>query len=149
MKRLEVGAYLDSGSYNEDSARARSEFGDLGWMMQAKQSANKIDEMMDGTIENEKDWRATTWGVSDVPTRHDLWVMESEKKSKLYKENPNDPKDEMPLTPLELADDFRPRWGIETSYRTLKENFLAKSPRSGTTSAYRCSTSQSFGTICG
>ncbi|QRV14649.1 hypothetical protein JMJ58_17210 [Haloterrigena salifodinae] len=107
MKRLEVGAYLDSGSYNEDSARARSEFDDLGWMMQAKQSANKIDEMMDDAIENEKDWRATTWGVSDVPTRHGPWVMEPEKKSKLYKEDPNDPKDEMPLAPLELADDFR------------------------------------------
>ncbi|SEP10348.1 hypothetical protein SAMN04487948_11438 [Halogranum amylolyticum] len=83
--------------------------------------------------------------------------MESEKKSKLYKEEPDDPKDkwiafytnigwiaddadeesdleslteeqrEMPLTPLELADDFRARWGIETGYRKLKEDFLAKS----------------------
>jgi len=34
---------------------------------------------------------------------------------------------EMPLTPLELADQFRSRWGIETSYRKLKEDFLAKS----------------------
>jgi hypothetical protein len=34
---------------------------------------------------------------------------------------------EMPLTPLELADDFRARWGIETGYRKLKEDFLAKS----------------------
>jgi hypothetical protein len=150
-------AYLDSGFYNEDSARALSEVDDLGWVMQAKQSADKIDEMMDYAIENEKDWRATKWGVSDVPARHNLWVMESEKKSKLYKEKPDDPKDkwiafytnidwvaddpdeeidleslteeqeEMPLTPLELADDFRARWGIETSYRKLKEDFLAKS----------------------
>jgi len=150
-------AYLDSGFYNEDSARALSEFDDLGWVMQAKQSADKIDEMMDHAIENERDWRATKWGVSDVPARHNLWVMESEKKSKLYKEEPDDPKDkwiafytnidwvaddpgeeidlktlteeqrEMPLTPLELADDFRARWGIETGYRKLKEDFLAKS----------------------
>lgn len=38
-------AYLDSGFYNEDSARALSEFDDLGWVMQAKQSADKIDEI--------------------------------------------------------------------------------------------------------
>jgi len=150
-------AYLDSGFYNEDSARALGEFDSLGWVMQAKQSADKIDEMMDHAIENEKDWQATKWGVSDVPERHNLWVMESEKKSKLYKEEPDDPKDkwiafytnldwvadapdeeidteslteeqrDMPLTPLELADDFRSRWGIETSYRKLKEDFLAKS----------------------
>jgi len=85
--------YLDSGFYNEDSARALGEFEDLGWVMQAKQSADKIDEMMDHAIENEQDWHATKWGVKEIPPRHNLWVMESEKKSKLYKEEPDDPKD--------------------------------------------------------
>lgn len=33
----------------------------------------------------------------------------------------------IPLTPLGFSDDFRFRWGIETSYRKLKEDFLAKS----------------------
>jgi len=150
-------AYLDSGFYNEDSARALGEIDGLGWLMQAKQSADKIDGMMDYAIENEQDWRATKWGVKEIPPRHNLWVMESEKKSKLYKGELDDPKDkwiafytnidwvaddpdeeidleslteeqrEIPLTPLKLADDFRTRWGIETGYRKLKENFLAKS----------------------
>ncbi len=150
-------AYLDSGFYNEDSARALGEFDDISWVMQAKQSADDIDELMDIAIEDELDWNSKNWGVSDIPSRHNLWVMESEKKSKLYKEEPDDPKDkwiafytnidwvadtpdeeidtesiteeqrDMPLTPLELADDFRSRWGIETSYRKLKEDFLAKS----------------------
>lgn len=150
-------AYLDSGFYNEDSARALGEFENLGWVMQAKQKADDIDELMDVAIENELDWNAKDWGVSDIPPRHNLWVMESEKKSKRYKQEPDDPKDkwiafytnidwvadapdeeidteslteeqrEMPLTPLELADDFRARWGVETGYRKLKEDFLAKS----------------------
>ena len=150
-------AYLDSGFYNEDSVRALSEIDGLGWVMQAKQSADKLDEMMDYAIENEQDWQATKWGVSDFPPRHNLFVMESEKKSKLYKKEPDDPKDkwiafytnidwiadnpdeeidsdnlteeqrEKPLTPLELAEDFRMRWGIETGYRKVKEDFLAKS----------------------
>jgi hypothetical protein len=46
-------AYLDSGFYNEDSARALGEFEDLGWVMQAKQKADKIDEMMDHAIEHD------------------------------------------------------------------------------------------------
>lgn len=150
-------AYLDSGFYNEDSARALSEIGGLGWVMQAKQSADKIDEMMDYAIENKQEWRATKWGVSDFSPRHNLFVIESEKKSKLYKEEPDDPKDKWiafytnidwiadspdgeidpgdlsdeqrkePLTPLELAEDFRMRWGVETGYRKVKEDFLAKS----------------------
>lgn len=150
-------AYLDSGFYNEDSVRALSEIDGLGWVMQAKQSADKLDEMMDYAIENEQDWQATKWGVSDFPPRHNLFVMESEKKSKLYKKEPDDPKDKWiafytnidwiadnpdeeidpdnlteeqggkPLTPLELAEDFRMRWGIETGYRKVKEDFLAKS----------------------
>lgn len=150
-------AYLDSGFYNKDSARALGEFDDLGWAMQAKKSADDIDELMEVAIENELDWNSKDWGVSDIPPRHNIFVKESEKKSKLFKEEPDDPKEkwiafytnidwvaddpdedidpeslteeqqEMPLTPLELADDFRSRWGIETSYRKLKEDFLAKS----------------------
>ena len=150
-------AYLDSGFYNEDSVRALSEIDGLGWVMQAKQSADKLDEMMDYAIENEQDWQATEWGVSDFPPLHNLFVIELEKKSKLYKSEPDDPKDKWiafytnidwiadspdeeidleelteeqqgkPLTPSELAEDFRMRWGIETGYRKVKEDFLAKS----------------------
>jgi hypothetical protein len=150
-------AYLDSGFYNEPSARALGEFEGLGWVMQAKKGADDIDELIEVAIENELDWNSKDWGVSDIPPRHNIFVKESEKKSKLFKEEPDDPKEkwiafytnidwvaddpcqeidpeslteeqqEMPLTPLELANDFRSRWGIETSYRKLKEDFMAKS----------------------
>jgi len=79
-----------------------------------------------------------------------LFTVKSQKRSRLRQGEPDDPTDDwivfytnIPLDnddidPLELATDFRNRWGVETSYRKLKHDFLAQSgsPRLATRMFY-------------
>lgn len=88
-----------------------------------------------GRIEDEKHW---------------LFTVKSQKRSRLREGEPDDPIDDwvifytnIPLDdddvdPRELANDFRNRWGVETSYRKLKNDFLAQSgsPRLATRMFY-------------
>jgi len=87
-------------------------------------------------------------GIDDE--KHWLFAVKSQKRSRLRQGEPDDPTDDwiifytnIPLDdddvdPLELATDFRNRWGVETSYRMLKHDFLAQSgsPRLATRMFY-------------
>lgn len=76
-------------------------------------------------------------GVDDE--KHWLFTVKSQKRSRLRQGEPDDPTDDwiifytnIPLDaddvdPLELATDFRNRWGVETSYGKLKHDLLAQS----------------------
>jgi len=130
-------AYLDSGFYSEKVARTLGEFG-VEFVMQGKRSGDAVKQLLQQALDSEEDMARTRYGVGDIPnTRHHLFCVPSKKTSSRRKSDDYDPADDYtvhytnaPLSesdPMQLDDDYRRRWGIETGYRVIKNSFLAKS----------------------
>lgn len=140
-------AYLDSGFYQTNATRALLNT-DTDFVMQAKKNSEKIEELIDEAIEDGRKWNITPHGVGDIKDgRHWLIALLAEKKPQLRTGKPDDPHDNwtvlyMNIEPetLDIDDDehfehgaeklgerSRRRWGIETSYRLIKRDYLPQS----------------------
>ncbi|ELZ96569.1 transposase [Haloferax sulfurifontis] len=131
--------YLDAGTefYNSDTISTVNEFG-LELVMQGRKSGSDIKHFLNGMGWLDMESSYIPYGVGDLDedNYHAVGV-KSEKKSKLRKSKPEKPMDDYTyfytnidpseVPPEELASDYRRRWGIETGFRVLKEEFLSKS----------------------
>jgi len=134
--------YLDSEFYQGDVANnVRSE---ADFIIKGKKGSDKLQETKEEMLEEDKEWDDFRWGVGDVKDGRDyMFVLPEEKKSRLQKEDFDDPTDALTQfytnrDPREfatkerngaevLAEKFRGRWGVETSYRVIKNRFLPQS----------------------
>ena len=131
--------YLDAGSefYNSDTISTITEHG-LELVMQGRKSGETIKHFLNGMARADLHSSYYPYGVSDLDDdRYYAVGIESEKTQKLRKSEPDKPMDDYTyfytnldpreVPPEELAADYRRRWGIETGFRVIKNNFLAKS----------------------
>jgi hypothetical protein len=131
--------YLDAGSefYSEDTISTVSEF-DLELVMQGRKAGGEVKHFLDGMARCNLDSTYYPYGIGDLDEDEYYAVgVESEKRSKRRKSDPDEPMDDYTylytnvdpseVPPEELAEDFRNRWGIETGFRVIKEEFLPKS----------------------
>ncbi|ELZ96641.1 transposase [Haloferax sulfurifontis] len=134
--------YLDSEFYQGgvvNNIRADADF-----IIKGKKGSDKLQEVKEEFLEEDKEWDDFRWGVGDVNDGRDyMFVLPEEKKSRLQKEDFDDPTDALTQfytnrDPREfatkerngaevLAEKFRQRWGVETSYRVIKNRFLPQS----------------------
>ena len=141
--KFDIGwVYLDSEFYQGGVANnVRSE---ADFIIKGKEGSDKLQETKEEFPEEDKEWDDFRWGVGDVKDRRDyMFVLPEEKKSRLQKEDFDDPTDALTQfytnrDPREfatkerngaevLAEKFRGRWGVETSYRVIKNRFLPQS----------------------
>jgi hypothetical protein len=131
--------YLDAGTefYNSDTISTVNEFG-LELVMQGRKSGKEVKHFLNGMGRIDLDSSHYPYGVGDLEEDNYYAVgMKSEKKSRLRKSEPDEPKDDYTYfytnvdptetPPEKLGSDFRRRWGIETGFRKIKHDFLAKS----------------------
>jgi len=108
------------------------------FVMQGQRGGKAAERLLRESVEQDIDVNSARYGVGDLPdTRHWLFTVPSEKTTQLRKDDDYDPTDDytiyytnVPLSEaeeLQLDDDYRRRWGIETSYRVIKNDFLAQS----------------------
>ena len=114
---------------------------DADFIIKGKKGSDKLQEVKGEFIEEGKEWDDFRWGVGDVNDGRDyMFVLPEEKKSRLQKEDFDDPTDALTQFytnrgPREfatkerngaevLAEKFHQRWGVETSYRVVKNRFL-------------------------
>lgn len=117
----------------------------------APDKGRKIEGLQRLAVANGSEVEAVPHGLGGIDDeKHWLFTVKSQKRSRLRHGEPDDPTDDwiifytnIPLDaddadPIELANDFRNRWGVETSYRKLKNDFLAQSgsPRLATRMFY-------------
>lgn len=131
--------YLDAGTefYNSDTISVTNGF-DLELVMQGRKSGETIKRFLKGMDRASLDLEYYPYGVGDLD-EDNYWAvgLKSEKKSQLRDSDPDeaiddytflytnvDPSD---VPPEKLGKGFCRRWGIETSFRKIKEDFLAKS----------------------
>jgi hypothetical protein len=129
--------YLDSGFYSSDVARTIEGF-DIEFVIQAKKQGSDAKNLLRGMVRGDFKTARMKYGVGDRPDDADWLVgVESDKKSSRRKSAADDPIDDYTLfytnapmdklNELDLAAAYRNRWGIETGFRVIKEEFLAKS----------------------
>lgn len=136
-------AYLDSEFYQTKVTQALIDTG-TDFVMPAKKNSKKIDQLIDEAIKDGLEWNVIRHGVGDIEDgRHWLIALPAQKKSQLRKSEPGDPRDDWTVLytsidpesvdvedePFEhgaqkLGEWFRRRWGIETSYRLIKGDYL-------------------------
>jgi IS4 transposase len=131
--------YLDAGTefYNDDTISTVNEFG-LELVMQGRKSGKTIKHFLNGMGRIDLESSHYAYGVGELD-EDDYYAVgiKSEKKSRRRKSDPDEPKDDYTyfytnldpsqVPPEELARDYRRRWGIETGFRVIKEDFLPKS----------------------
>lgn len=131
--------YLDAGTefYNSGTISVVNEF-DLELVMQGRKAGDTVKRFLDGIDRVGLDSGYHPYGVGDLD-EDDYWAvgLKSEKKSQLRKSEPDEPIDDYTylytnvdpaeIPPDVLGSDFRRRWGIETGFRKIKHDFLAKS----------------------
>lgn len=131
--------YLDAGTefYNDDTISTVNEFG-LELVMQGRKSGKTIKHFLNGMGRIDLEFSHYSYGVGDLDEDDYYAVgMKSEKRSQRRKSDPDEPMDDYTYfytnveptetPPEELGSDFRRRWGIETGFRKIKQDFLAKS----------------------
>jgi hypothetical protein len=134
--------YLDSEFYQGGVAnKVRNE---ADFIIKGKKVSDKLQETKEEMLEENKECDDFRWGVGGVKDGRDyLFVLPEEKKSRLQKEDFDDPNDALTQfytsrNPREfatkerngaevLAEKFRGRWGVETSYRVITNRFLPQS----------------------
>jgi len=135
--------YMDSGTefYNSDTISTVSEFG-LDLVMQGRKSGEEIKRFFNGLSRINRDSSYLPYGVGSLD-KDDYYAVgiKSEKKSALRKSEPDEPADDYTyfytnldptkVPPEEIGRFYRRRWGIETGFRVVKEEFLAKSGSRG------------------
>ncbi len=130
-------AYLDSGFYQGNVASVLEQFG-VTFVMQARRGAEDVDQLMRQVAEGGADSPQMRYGVADYPDdAHWMVALPKQKAERLQQSEPDDPTDMVNLlytnapmtreTAESIAEDYRSRWGIETGFRVIKEDFLPKS----------------------
>lgn len=131
--------YLDAGTefYSEATVSTVTEF-DAQLVMQGVKKGEEVKRFLNGMARAGLDSSYHPYGVGGLDP-DDYWAvgMKSEKRSQRRKSEPDNPMDDYTYfytnvdpsetPPEELASDFRRRWGIETGFRVIKEEFLSKS----------------------
>lgn len=141
-QKFDVGEiYLDSAFYTtavKDDLEAR----DLDFVINADRGMGLFEDLVAGAQPPQPlPWNAAPWEVgADKPEDGDHWLIArpSEKRIQKADTGREDPGNwDLYYTNVDpytgdrdgadLADNYRLRWGIESAYRVLKEEFLAKS----------------------
>jgi hypothetical protein len=131
--------YLDAGTefYSADTISTVDEFG-AELVMQGVKKGEEVKQFLNGMARADLDSGYHPYGVGDLDAEN-YWALglKSEKRSERRKSEPDEPMDDYTYfytnvdpsetPPEELASDFRRRWGVETGFRVIKEEFLAKS----------------------
>jgi len=131
--------YLDAGTefYSEDTISTVTEF-DAELVMQGVKKGEEVKRFLNGMARAGLDSSYYPYGVGGLDDDN-YWAvgLKSEKRSQRRKSEPDEPMDDYTYfytnvdpsetPPEELASDFRRRWGIETGFRVIKEEFLSKS----------------------
>lgn len=133
-------AYLDREFYRTDAVQALRAV-DVDWIIKAKRHAGAIKELIRDANASPRKQAVMEWAVGDVDGDDFAFTLPSEKRSRLVDETTETDIDDeyanwsvfyTSLDPMEhdleeLAADYRNRWGIETSYRVIKNKFLPNS----------------------
>jgi hypothetical protein len=132
--------YLDRGFYRSDAVRALRAT-DVDWIIKAKRHAGAIKQLIRDADSHPEKRAVMEWAVGDVDGDDFAFTLPSEKRSRLVDGSEGEEIDAeyanwsvfyTSLDPMEhdldeLAADYRNRWGIETSYRVIKNKFLPSS----------------------
>jgi hypothetical protein len=134
-------AYLDRGFYRSDAVRALRAV-DVDWIIKAKRQANDIKQLIEDADSSRYKQAVMEWAVGEIEDEDFAFTLPSEKRSRPLEEVDDEDNVEEQyknwsvfytnLDPVEhdleeLAADYRNRWGIETSYRVIKNKFLPSS----------------------
>ena len=138
-QHLNIGrVYLDAGTefYNSDTISTITQQG-LELVMQGRKSGKTVKHFLNGMARADLRSSYYPYGVGSLnEDRYYAVGLKSDKTVKLRKSDTDEPMDdytyfytnlhpeEMP--PEELGEAYRRRWGIETDFRVIKEEFLAK-----------------------
>ena len=105
--------------------------------MQGRKADSDIKHLLNGMRRLDLDSSYYPYGGGIDEDNYYAVGLKSEKKSRSRKSEPDGPMDDYTyfytnLDPTEIpteevASDYRRRWGIETGFRVIKENFLPKS----------------------
>jgi hypothetical protein len=133
--------YLDAGTefYNSDTISAITEQG-LELVMQGRKSGKTVKHFLNGMARADLRSSYYSYGVGDLDEDSYYAVgLESDKTVRLRKSEADEPMDDYTyfytnlhpeeVPPEELGEAYRRRWGIETDFRKIKHDFLAKSGR--------------------
>jgi len=123
--------------YSEDTISTVNELG-LELVMQGRKAGSDIKHLLNGMGRLDMDSSYYPYGVGGLNEDNYYAVgIKSEKKSRRRKSEPDEPMDDYTyfytnldpteIPPEKLASDYRRRWGIETGFRVIKEDFLPKS----------------------
>ena len=131
--------YLDAGTefYNSDTISAITEQG-LELVMQGRKSGKTVKHFLNGMARADLRSSYYPYGVGSLDEDSYYAVgLKSDKTVKLRKSEADEPMDDYTyfytnlhpkeVPPEELGEAYRRRWGIETDFRVIKEEFLAKS----------------------
>ncbi|WP_353635502.1 transposase (plasmid) [Halobacterium sp. NMX12-1] len=139
-QHLDIGrVYLDAGTefYNSDTISTITEQG-LELVMQGRKSGKTIKHFLNGMARADLRSSYYPYGVGDLDEDSYYAVgLESAKTVKMWKSEADEPMDDYTyfytnlhpeeVPPEELGEAYRRRWGIETDFRKIKYDFLAKS----------------------
>ena len=131
--------YLDAGRefYSEDTISTVNEFG-VELVMQGVKHGSDIKRFLHGMAHLDMETNQMSYGVGDLDEdRYTALGQKSYKMASRRKKKAKNPWDDYvyfytnadmdEYSVDELAAGYRNRWGIETGYRVLKEEFLPKS----------------------
>lgn len=131
--------YLDAGTefYSQKTISTVNEFG-AELVMQGSKRGSDVKRFLHGMAHLDMETNLMPYGVSDLDEdRYTALGRKSKKKASRRKKKSKKPWDDYAYfytnadmdeySVAELTEDFRKRWGIETGFRVLKEEFLAKS----------------------
>lgn len=140
--KLEIGnVYLDSAFY-ETSVRGTLEGRDFNWVIKGQRRMDLYKDLVSGAQPPQAlPWNAAPWEMgADNPEDGDHWLVVHPSAKRMQKADTgfDDPSNwdlyytnldpyNGPRSGHQIASDYRLRWAIETNYRVLKEDFLAKS----------------------
>ncbi|WP_238593376.1 transposase [Natronobacterium lacisalsi] len=138
-QHLNIGrVYLDAGTefYNSDTISTITEQG-LELVMQGRKSVKTIKHFLNGMARADLRSSYYPYGVGSLDEDSYYAVgLKSDKTVKLRKSDADEPMDDYTyfytnlhpeeVPPEELGEAYRRRWGIETDFRVIKEEFLAK-----------------------
>lgn len=140
--KLEIGnVYLDSAFY-ETAVRNTVEDRDFNWVIKGQRRMDLYKDLVAGAQPPQAlPWNAAPWEMgADDPEDGDHWLIVHPSAKRMQKADTgfDDPSNwdlyytnidpyNGPRSGHQIASGYRLRWAIETNYRVLKEEFLAKS----------------------
>lgn len=136
---IDIGrVYMDAGIefYNSDTISVIEEHG-LELIMQGRKSGDAIKHLLNGMARTGLRSSYYPYGVGDLDGNNYYAIgLKSDKTTKRRKEEADEPMDNYTyfytnidpakLSPEEMGEAYRRRWGIETDFRKIKNDFLAQ-----------------------